>query len=111
VTRRVGAAHPNAKLSADDVAAIRASSLGPSALERVYKVSKATISLIKNNKLWVGGAPEVPPVQPAPPAAVVTTPVGGEPPPSPTGDGQRGAARASRAFPSSYDDEASEDVE
>lgn len=56
MTRRSGADHPNAKLTYEQVDAIRKSRMGPSELARIHGVSKATISLIKRGKLW----PETP---------------------------------------------------
>lgn len=56
MTRRSGEQHPNAKLTQEQVDEIRSSHLGPSALAKVYRVSKATISLIRSGKLWTRDA-------------------------------------------------------
>lgn len=52
MSRRTGEAHPGSKLTQDQVDRIRASHMGPSELARIYKVSKATISMIRSGKLW-----------------------------------------------------------
>lgn len=64
--RKVRAAHPNAKLTEQQVVEIRASRLGPSALAKVYAVSKASISLIKSGKSWRGDVPPTPADDPTP---------------------------------------------
>lgn len=55
MSRRTGEAHPGSKLTQEQVDAIRKSRMGPSELARMYKVSKATISMIKSGKLWKDG--------------------------------------------------------
>lgn len=64
MSRRTGARHPNAKLTQEEADEIRVSRMTCSELGRLYGVSKATVSLIKNNKVWAQNGEELTPPRP-----------------------------------------------